>query len=325
MDEQLTLERQRLGHLTSDIIMLKSMLDLTKFHIAGQRASHLKQLACLQEAHERVKSNIAMLEQPANAHDPSDDGRADSSSQARTFHQLLDQEEPDSKYHAFHEEWDSFNNQVFVFNPVAVLISKTRDVLLQYYNNTQLHRSFLQRLSIVEQRQIHALLERARMYIDQQAPSGDMEDASTLLDDVIVDTTRLACANLPDTFLNDFGADSSSEYRPNDGISDEFLLRKKTICLCVQPEVIFHSRIGENSTLIFHADQMRLRNYALSDSMYDERSINHNVLHRNFISMRSLQVFHTERAIHFNPESYNTLESLQLPVEALNGQREPGY
>ena len=325
MDEQLTLERQRLDHLTSDIIMLKSMLDLTKFHIAGQRASHLKQLACLQEAHERVKSNIAMLEQPANAHDPSDDGRADSSSQARTFHQLLDQEEPDSKYHAFHEEWDSFNNQVFVFNPVAVLISKTRDVLLQYYNNTQLHRSFLQRLSIVEQRQIHALLERARMYIDQQAPSGDMEDASTLLDDVIVDTTRLACANLPDTFLNDFGADSSSEYRPNDGISDEFLLRKKTICLCVQPEVIFHSRIGENSTLIFHADQMRLRNYALSDSMYDERSINHNVLHRNFISMRSLQVFHTERAIHFNPESYNTLESLQLPVEALNGQRVPGY
>lgn len=301
-DTHASLAQQRLEHLEHDVHTLLRTLEVCRTH---QRQPTLHAyLDTLRHSCERVRAELGDTSGGVGDGDDHDDDHT-----ARLG-----------------AEGDAFNNQVLVDNPVGVLMYKTRAVLLQYYECTLLHRSFVQRLSVTEQRQIRALLERARQHDARSTEStSHAEDASALLDDVVVDTTRLASQSLPDTFVSDFGAEHSTTHAPSDAISDAFLLRTKTLCVCIQPELVFHTRA--HSTIILHADELRVRTYAVSDPLFDERSINYNVLHRNFVSLQSLQCFHTDRGAPFDPHAYNTLEHLRLPPEALRGDDTPvaGY
>lgn len=290
-DPHASLAQQRVEHLEHDIHTLLRTLDVCRTH--QRPPTHHAYLDALQRACERARAELGSPDEPAPVR--------------------------------LGGEGDAFHHQILVDRPVGALTHKTRAVLLQYYEGTLLHRSFVQRLSVTEQRQIRALLERARPPDARRRTetSAHTEDASALLDDVVADTTRLASQSLPDTFVSDFGAEHSATHAPGDAISDAFLLRAKALCVCIEPELVFHTRA--HSTIILHADELRVRTYAVGDPLFDERSINHHVLHRHFVSLASLQCFHTSRDAPFHPQAYDTLEHLRLPPEVLRGTPVAGY
>ncbi|KAL4399691.1 hypothetical protein ACI68E_004074 [Malassezia pachydermatis] len=328
MDDHLDLEHQRLRHLDGDILVLQKMLEQNT--MPGDSLYHEQQerLHRLQMAGRDIKAHIDRIMEHRTEKDAIQGEvpqyEVDRARHANATGQSLDEDASQKNPSALRKEWESFNNQILAYRPVVMLNNLTRDILMRYYDSSLYHRGLSQRLSVSEQYQVYELLERARLHLQRSMDADNKADPSTLLEDMIADTTRLSSKGMEHTFLSDYGAEHSESYEPGHGISDMFSLRKKTICVCVQPELILHSHVGENSTLVFHARQLRVRNYAVSDSMYDERSINHNVMHRNFIAMQSLQCYHSVDAIE-EDETQSTLESLRLPAEVLNGLHQPRF
>ena len=206
-------------------------------------------------------------------------------------------------------EGDAYPHQVLVDRPVGVLTHATRAVLLAYYESTLVHRSWAQRLGVSAQRELRALLERARQHGARSGASAGGA-AGVSLDDVLADTLRLAAQSLPATWVHDFGAEHSATHAPSDAISDAFVLRTKMLCVCGQPALVV--RTHAHSAVVVHADELRVRTHVVSDPLYDERSIHSHVLHRHFVSLASLQLFHTARGAPLDRAG-------RLPPEALSG------
>ncbi|WFD21175.1 hypothetical protein MCAP1_003436 [Malassezia caprae] len=302
MDEHLALEQQRLRQLAGDVhgleVMLASPLQ------APRREQHAERLTHLRAEQAQIEAHIARLEAE----------RTEPPSQAS---------DPRSPRAPVVAEWHLFHNQVWVHHPVAVLTNETRAVLLRYVESVALHMSFLQRLSVTEQHQMRELLERARTNMAASEQEPDAVDHGALLDDLRADMARLASITLGDAFLEDFGAEGSEAHAPGDGIADEFSVRKHTVCVCVEPELVLHSRAGPHSTVLLHAAQLRLRTYAVSDMMYDERSTQHHVLFRHYASLKALQCFHSARTLEGADGAWG-LDVLRLPPAVLDGETEPG-
>ena len=206
-------------------------------------------------------------------------------------------------------EGDAYPHQVRIDRPTGVLTHATRAVLLAYYECTLLHRSLAQRLSVSAQRELRALLERARQH-DARSGASTSGAADVSLDDVLADTLRLASQSLPAAFVHDFGAEHSATHAPSDAISDAFHLRTKMLCVCAQPALVV--RTHAHSAVVVHADELRVRTHVVSDPLFDERSIHCRVLHRHFVSLASLQLFHTARDAPLDRAG-------RLPPEALSG------
>ena len=206
-------------------------------------------------------------------------------------------------------EGDAYPHQVRIDRPTGVLTHATRAILLAYYESTLLHRSLAQRLSVSAQRQLRALLERARQH-DARSGASTSGAADVSLDDVLADTLRLASQSLPAAFVHDFGAVHSATHAPSDAISDAFHLRTKMLCVCAQPALVV--RTHAHSAIVVHADELRVRTHVVSDPLFDERSIHCHVLHRHFVSLASLQLFHTARDAPLDRAG-------RLPPEALSG------
>ncbi|PKI82543.1 hypothetical protein MVES1_003814 [Malassezia vespertilionis] len=190
--------------------------------------------------------------------------------------------------------WEPFNNQYLVYKPLLVFTNQTRDLFMRYYTSFQQYRSFLQQLGVSEQRHIQTLLEKKAALLSELGKHDDSSSNSNeLFSELVGDTIEMAADHmgLPHLDFDDFGAQQSSHAKPNDAISEEYSVREKSICFCVQPQAILHSQLGSNSTLLLQADQMRLRNYAVSDDNFANNDKNRNVLHRNFFGLKSLQCF----------------------------------
>jgi len=302
MDEHLALETQRLRQLAGDVHALESLLASPATQ-GSRRAQHEERLEQVRAEQAAIAAHIARLDEPRTEL-PSHEG---------------DPSGPDPSLTA---EWAAFHNQVWVHHPVAVLTNETRDVLLRYYESLLLHISFMQRLSVAEQYQMRELLERARALAAAGADEPDAADTSALLHDLLAGVARLSSLALGDAFLEDFGAECSDAHAPSDGIADEFAVRKHSVCVCVEPELVLHSRAGPHSTLLFHAAQLRVRTYTVSDDMYDERSTQHRVLFRHYLSLKALQSFHSARTLAGADDAW-CLDVLRLPPGVLHGEREP--
>ena len=87
-------------------------------------------------------------------------------------------------------EGDAYPHQVRIDRPTGVLTHATRAILLAYYESTLLHRSLAQRLSVSAQRQLRALLERARQH-DARSGASTSGAADVSLDDVLADLDTL--------------------------------------------------------------------------------------------------------------------------------------
>lgn len=312
MDDHLSLETMRLRQLAGKVHGLETRLA----SLTPESAERAEQEELLERLHAERASMEAHMQriQTHRARLPIDFGKRHAQAMGRP----LGDETPSS----LSSEWDSFHNKVWVDHPVAVLTNETRDVLLRYVDSVTLHNNVLQRLSVTEQHQIRALLERARAHLASGDHGSDAQDASALLHDLLADTTRLSSMTLDDTFMEDFGAEGSQEHAPNDGIADEFAIRKHTLCVCLSPELVLHSRAGTHSTMIFHAAQLRVRNYAVSDMMYDERSTQHHVLFRHYLALQALQCFHSARTLDGTDGAW-VHDVLRLPPGVLQGEPVP--
>lgn len=303
MDEHLGVVRRQLQHLAADLDAARDVHAASAQHAEATRTRLGERLARLEEAYARLHEHVALVEAHRKAKEAQN---AVPQAEIDLLHHALatgqpaphgDSDTPDARVR---HEWESFNNQLLVYHPVGLLSNDTRDLLMRYYSSSKLHRRFVQRLSVSEQRELRALLgRRAAARRTAHAPEDAEDDPVRMLDNLVYETVRLAeeHRDLAPSFSDNFGAESSREFAPDDGISAEYVLRKKTICLCVQPQLVLHSRAGEHATLVFHADQLRVRNYAVSDENYMDASSNRNVLHRNYIAMHSLQGFHSTRAL----------------------------
>ncbi|WFC96458.1 hypothetical protein MBRA1_003115 [Malassezia brasiliensis] len=303
MDEHLGVVRRQLQHLAADLSAARDVHTTSEQYAAATHARHAEHRARLEEAYARLREHVALIEahrKAKRAQHTVPQAEIDLMHHAMATGQPAPDGDPDAPDAHVRREWESFNDQLLVYHPVGLLSNDTRDLLLRYYSSSKLHRRFVQRLSVSEQRELRALLgRRAAARRGSDAPEDTHEDPARMLDNLVFETVRLAEEHrgLAHSFSDDFGAESSREFAPDDGISTEYVLRKKTICLCVQPQLVLHSRAGEHATLVFHADQLRVRNYAVSDENYTDASSNRNVLHRNYVAMHSLQGFHSTRAL----------------------------
>ena len=317
MDQHLELEQRRLRHLEGDMAALASALHAQTIEPERFRA-YRQRLASVQDAHKAIAEHCRLIE-AQRAQRPAAQESLDQLHHALAIGALLDGDDVGNASRPLRAEWESFNNQILVYNPVATLTNATRDILLRYYGSWLAHRRVAQHLSMAMQRRIRHLFERAA------APTGadgaDADDPMDLLGELVNETSRLAAQHtgLSHMFLADFGAESSDDHHPGDAISDDYALRKKHIALCLQPELVLHSTLGEHSTLVFHADQLRMRSYEVSDDQHATSKDSRTVLHRNYVAMQSLQCFHTDRDV------ASLGREQRLPPALLTGQRVPGF
>ncbi|WFD01001.1 hypothetical protein MYAM1_003761 [Malassezia yamatoensis] len=321
MDEQFKVAQRRVNHLHSDLEASKAMR--SPGNADESQFRYDQRIASLEDNYARLREQLELAREHRVTEDPMKDLpqphvnllqhalSAGDASQTQCTPNVTE-EDP------LCDEWDSFNNRILIDNPVGMLSNYTRDLLARYYSSSKLHRRFAQRLSVTEQQELRDLLERSIKVRQQNAHQDQDEDPVEMLDHIVSDTVRLASQHggLPQDFVKDFGAESSEEHAPDDGISNEYVVRKNTICLCTQPQLVLHSTASKNSTLIFHAKQLRVRNYAVSDEQYMDNSRNRNVLHRNYIGLQSLECFHSTRAL--NLVAQRGLRSLAVPSSILN-------
>lgn len=321
MDEHLAVAYRRVRHIEGDIESGKAMQVASAGSAPKTRERYAARIERLESVLGRLRDHCKLIEEHRQNKDSLDDVPQ---AEIDTLHHAMATGEgapnfaSDTVNAEMRKEWESFNNQLLVYSPVGILSNQTRDLLMRYYTSSKLHRRFSQHLSVSEQREIHELLEKKIKTEDEEAVHDEEnQDPVSLLGDLVQDTVRLAeqHTGLPHTFLGDFGAESSKEHHPADAISEDYILRKKTICLCVQPQLVLRSKASRKATLIFHANQLRVRNYAVSDENYMDDSKNRNVLHRNFISMQSLQCFHTLRDL--DSDADRNLRRLALPASLL--------
>ncbi|WFD28957.1 hypothetical protein MNAN1_003973 [Malassezia nana] len=312
MDDHLALETQRLRQLNGDIHVLETMLKSSEAFEGVPRARHKARLARIQAACAAIEAHIVRLESHREAPPSSLDGQRYAYAQGAD----PDTEETSPLSH----EWDTFPNQVWVDRPVAILTNETRDVLLRYVESVTHHGHWMQRLSVTEQHQLRDLLERARAHLEKEEREPASQDASALLHDLLADTTRLSSLTLENVFPEDFGAQSSKAYSSEDGIADEFATRPQLMCLCIEPELVLHTRAGPHSTLLFYAKQLRARSFTVCDMLYEERSIHHNVLYRHYMALQALQCFHSAKPIEAREEDTWVLDTLCLPSAVLRDE-----
>ncbi|WFD45219.1 hypothetical protein MPSI1_003897 [Malassezia psittaci] len=325
MDEQFKVAQRRVNHLYSDLEASKSMR--SPGNADESQLRYDQRIASLEDNYARLREQLELAREHRVTEDPMKDlpqahvnllQHALSAGDANKTQCTPNVAEEDPLC----DEWDSFNNRILIDNPVGMLSNYTRDLLVRYYSSSKLHRRFAQRLSVTEQSELRELLERSIKVRQQDTHQDDDEDPVEMLDQIVSDTVRLASQHggLPQEFVKDFGAESSEEHAPDDGISNDYVVRKNTICLCTQPQLVLHSTASKNATLVFHAKQLRVRNYAVSDEQYMDNSRNRNVLHRNYIGLQSLECFHSTRAL--NLVAQRGLRSLAVPSSILNHSKQ---
>ncbi|MCO5584896.1 hypothetical protein L7F22_038828 [Adiantum nelumboides] len=105
---------------------------------------------------------------------------------------------------------------------------------------------------------------------------------------------------------------------PQEGISDEFEVRRSNVCVVLKPQIVLRSLVNDKSTVIITAARARLRNYSVKDPRVEEDSVNERVLYRNFIGVDALQGFHPSKKCTFvNNKTRGSSNFVYVPLETL--------
>lgn len=105
---------------------------------------------------------------------------------------------------------------------------------------------------------------------------------------------------------------------PQEGISDEFEVRRSNVCVVLKPQIVLRSLVDDKSTVIITAARARLRNYSVKDPRVEEDSVNERVLYRNFIGVDALQGFHPSKKCSFvSNRTRGSSNFVYVPLETL--------
>ncbi|PWN35857.1 uncharacterized protein FA14DRAFT_160841 [Meira miltonrushii] len=105
---------------------------------------------------------------------------------------------------------------------------------------------------------------------------------------------------------------------PQEGISDEFEVRRSNVCVVLKPQIVLRSLVDDKSTVIITAARARLRNYSVKDPRVEEDSVNERVLYRNFMGVDALQGFHPSKKCSFvNNRARGSSHFVYVPLETL--------
>jgi hypothetical protein len=115
----------------------------------------------------------------------------------------------------------------------------------------------------------------------------------------------------PDSSLLDDDIDAS------EGISDQFDVRRSTICVLIKPQIVLRSEMDERSTIVLTATRTRLRNFSVIDPRSEEDSVNERVLHRNYFTLDGLQAFHPSDSCTFLATANERSGFVYVPLETL--------
>ncbi|GAC93156.1 potential mitochondrial protein Fmp27 [Pseudozyma hubeiensis SY62] len=240
-----------------------------------------------------------------------------------------------SMYHDF----GTFDNRYVAHNPTLFFSNVTRTLLLKYYYSSRLRRGYAHHMTATAVRYIRDLLkkkdkgdrnstqfrQRHSSHADRtpqsETPNAEGGDGLDILHEMLEDTisnmmgkngySKTGMGSRPDETgtSNDDG-----EFRPTDGISDDFNVAKSNVCLLLKPQVVLRSDIDDNSTVIVTALRARLQNYTVQDESCAEDSVNAIVLRRNCFVLDSLQCYHPSSRAQSRVKKHGFVS---LPLEAL--------
>ncbi|KAJ9480159.1 Protein FMP27, mitochondrial [Pseudozyma hubeiensis] len=240
-----------------------------------------------------------------------------------------------SMYHDF----GTFDNRYVAHNPTLFFSNVTRTLLLKYYYSSRLRRGYAHHMTATAVRYIRDLLKKkdkgdrdptqfrqrhsshAYRIPQSETPNAEGGDGLDILHEMLEDTisnmmgkngySKTGMGSRPD----ETGTSSDDgEFRPTDGISDDFNVAKSNVCLLLKPQVVLRSDIDDNSTVIVTALRARLQNYTVQDESCAEDSVNAIVLRRNCFVLDSLQCYHPSSRAQSRVKKHGFVS---LPLEAL--------
>ena len=269
--------------------------------LMGQaRKDNKEQTAALREHIVAAESNIEQLKQQlANHADHASHSTAQQLAQAEAecaavkqhFRQVVPWAGAGlDEWMRFVDEWDNFVDHVFVRSPTVLVHSVIWGLLERFLSSVRLHSRMKTHLDASTQRTIFDLAQTNRSgNTSDTATSGD---ASGVMNDLYDAITTMASEGVPIPSNNEsFGRPDDTLFAPDASIADIYAVHRSLIFACEQPQIILHSDLDTDATVVCSMNTVRSRTYKVCDSDRSAGKVR-DMLHRNYLTADGLRCFH---------------------------------
>ncbi|WFD34352.1 hypothetical protein MCUN1_001191 [Malassezia cuniculi] len=217
------------------------------------------------------------------------------------------------------EEWDKFVDHVYVLSPTVLIHSGIWGLLERFLASMRLNSRMKSHLNAATQRIVYELA-KANRAAQGNAPAA-MHDASAILQDLSESIEKMASFGIPIPTEHDkFGRTDDKLLPPDTAIADKYAVHRTMICVCENPQLILHSDLDTDATMICYSTIVRSRTYNVRNSTnVESEGIARDMLDRHYLNTYGLQVYYINAS---KPDTVlprpPTLEQLHLDPETLS-------
>ncbi|GAA99613.1 uncharacterized protein L969DRAFT_94065 [Mixia osmundae IAM 14324] len=206
------------------------------------------------------------------------------------------------------DDWDRWTNRFMVHNPVLFISNSTRDVLLKYYYSSRQRKGFTYHMTARALRFIRDLMDRhqperpAHNRRKSRAQGRHSAAHVPTEDDNHVDAEA---AHMISQLLGNDQADTgyqvgtrhqlknvNAEEDAAEGLLDAYSLDNSYLIMLLKPQIALSSELDTASTIVLTAFRAQAKVFSVLDEAHQDDPINSHVMHRSYVTLDGVQVFH---------------------------------